>query len=152
MTNLLLLLLLLSCLSPPSMGFSRQEHRSRMPSPFPMTNLDSILKTRDITLLTNVHLVKAMVFPVVMYGREHQTIKKNESQSVSRSVVSNSLQHHDCGPPGSSVHGILQQEYQSGLSFPLPRDLSDPGTEPRCSALQADSLLSEPPGKPIAEG
>ena len=35
-----------------------------------MTNLDSILKTRDITLLTNVHLVKAMVFPVVMYGRE----------------------------------------------------------------------------------
>ena len=36
-----------------------------------MTNLDSILKTRDITLLTNVHLVKAMVFPVVMYGREH---------------------------------------------------------------------------------
>ena len=34
----------------------------------PMTNLDSILKSRDITLLTNVHLVKAMVFPVVMYG------------------------------------------------------------------------------------
>ena len=36
----------------------------------PMSNLDSILKTRDITLLTNVHLVKAMVFPVVMYGCE----------------------------------------------------------------------------------
>ena len=41
-----------------------------------MTNLDSILKSRDITLLTKVHLVKAMVFPVVMYGRESWTIKK----------------------------------------------------------------------------
>ena len=40
-----------------------------------MTNLDSILKSRDITLLNKVHLVKAMVFPVVMYGRESWTIK-----------------------------------------------------------------------------
>ena len=43
-----------------------------------MTNLDSILKNRDITLLTKVHLVKAMVFPVVMYGCENCTIKKAE--------------------------------------------------------------------------
>ena len=43
-----------------------------------MTNLDSILKSRDITLSTNVHLVKAMVFPVVMYGCESWTIKKTE--------------------------------------------------------------------------
>ena len=43
-----------------------------------MTNLDSILKSRDITLLTKVHLVKAIVFPVVMYGCEHWTIKKAE--------------------------------------------------------------------------
>ena len=43
-----------------------------------MTNLDSILKSRDITLSTNVHLVKAMVFPVVMYGCESGTIKKAE--------------------------------------------------------------------------
>ena len=41
-----------------------------------MTNLDSILKSRDITLSTKVHLVKAMVFPVVMYGCENWTIKK----------------------------------------------------------------------------
>ena len=41
-----------------------------------MTNLDSILKSRDITLLTKVHLVKAMVFPVVMYGCESWIIKK----------------------------------------------------------------------------
>ena len=43
-----------------------------------MTNLDSILKSRDITLSTKVHLVKAMVFPVVMYGCESWTIKKAE--------------------------------------------------------------------------
>ena len=43
-----------------------------------MTNLDSILKSRDITLLTKVHLVKATVFPVVMYGCESWTIKKAE--------------------------------------------------------------------------
>ena len=43
-----------------------------------MTNLDSILKSRDITLPTNVHLVKAMVLPVVMYGYESWTIKKAE--------------------------------------------------------------------------
>ena len=43
-----------------------------------MTNLDSILKSRDITLLTKVHLIKAMVFPVVMYGCESWTVKKAE--------------------------------------------------------------------------
>ena len=43
-----------------------------------MTNLDSVFKSRDITLLTKVHLVKAMVFPVVMYGCESCTIKKTE--------------------------------------------------------------------------
>ena len=43
-----------------------------------MTNLDSIMKSRDITLSTNVHLVKAMVFPVVIYGCESWTVKKAE--------------------------------------------------------------------------
>ena len=47
-----------------------------------MSNLDSILKSRDITLLTNVHQVKAMVFPVVMYGCESWTIKKAGSCGV----------------------------------------------------------------------
>ena len=47
-----------------------------------MTNLDSILKSRDITLPTMVHLVKAMVFPVVMYGCESWTIKKAESRRI----------------------------------------------------------------------
>ena len=47
-----------------------------------MTNLDSILKSRDIALPTKVHLVKAMVFPVVMYGCESWTIKKAEPQRI----------------------------------------------------------------------
>ena len=47
-----------------------------------MTNLDSIFKSRDITLPTKVHLVKAMVFPVVMYGYESWTIKKAEHQII----------------------------------------------------------------------
>ena len=47
-----------------------------------MTNLDSILKSRDITLPTNVHLVKAIVFPVVMYGWESWTTKKAENQRI----------------------------------------------------------------------
>ena len=47
-----------------------------------MTNLDSILKSRDITLPTKFHLVKAMVFPVVMYGCESWTIKKAECQRI----------------------------------------------------------------------
>ena len=47
-----------------------------------MTNLDSILRSRDITLPTKVHLVKAMVFPVVMYGYESCTIKKAECQKI----------------------------------------------------------------------
>ena len=47
-----------------------------------MINLDSMLKSRDITLPTKVHLVKAMVFPVVMYGCESWTIKKAECQRI----------------------------------------------------------------------
>ena len=47
-----------------------------------MINLDSILKSRDITLPTKVHLIKAMVFPVVMYGCERWTVKKAERQGI----------------------------------------------------------------------
>ena len=54
--------------APLSLGFSRQEYWSGLPFPSPMTNLDSILKSRDITLPTKVRLVKAVVFPAVMYG------------------------------------------------------------------------------------
>ena len=55
----------------------------------------------------------------------------------------------DCSPPGSSVHGILQARIMDGMACPPPRDLPNPGTEPRSPALQADSLPSEPPEKPM---
>ena len=56
--------------------------RHLLPGRKVMTNLDSILKSRDITLSTKVHLVKAVVFPVVMYGCESWTIKKAERQRI----------------------------------------------------------------------
>ena len=57
-----------------------------------MTNLDSIFKSRDITLSTKVHLVKAMVFPVVMYGCESWTVKKAECQRIDAFELSLGLQ------------------------------------------------------------
>ena len=68
--------------APQSLGFSRQKYWSGLPFPSPMTNLDSVLKRKDITLSTKVHLVKAMIFPVVMYGCENWTIKKAEHQRI----------------------------------------------------------------------
>ena len=56
----------------------------------------------------------------------------------------------DYSTPGSSVHGIVRQEYWSGLPFPFPGDLPDPGIEPRFPALQADALPSELLGKPVS--
>ena len=57
---------------------SHEIKRRLLPGRKVMTNLDSILKSRDITLPTKVHLVKAMVFPVIMYGCERWTVKKAE--------------------------------------------------------------------------
>ena len=68
--------------APPPMGFSRQEYWSGVPLPSPKTNLDSILKSRDITLPSKFRLVKAMVFPVVMFGFESETIKKAEHRRI----------------------------------------------------------------------
>ena len=59
-------------------GYSHEIKRRLFLGRKVMTNIDSILKSRDITLPTKVHLVKAMVFPVVMYGCESWTIKKTE--------------------------------------------------------------------------
>ena len=54
----------------------------------------------------------------------------------------------DCSLPGSSVQGIPQAGILEGAAIPSPGDLPDSGIEPRSPALQVDSLLSEPPGKP----
>ena len=61
---------------------SHKIKRHLLPGRKVMTNLDSIFKSRDITLPTNVCLVKAMVFPVVIYGRESWTVKKAECQRI----------------------------------------------------------------------
>ena len=61
---------------------SHKIQRCLLPERKAMTNLDSVLKSRDITLLTRVHIVKAMVFPVVMYGCDSWTIKKAECQRI----------------------------------------------------------------------
>ena len=55
----------------------------------------------------------------------------------------------NCSPPGYSVQGFSRQEYWSGLPFPSPGDLPDPGIEPGSLALQADTLPSELLGKPL---
>ena len=75
-----------------------------------MTNLDSILHSKDITLLTKDHLVKAMVFPVVMYESESWTIKKAAASAADKSHQScpTLCGPIDSSPPGSPVPGILQ--------------------------------------------
>ena len=72
-----------------------------------MTNLDSIFKSRDITLPTKVHLVKAMVFPLVMYGCESWTIKR-AAAALSLQLCLTLCNPIDGSPPGSAFLGILQ--------------------------------------------
>ena len=74
---------------------------------------------------------------------------KVKSESASRSVVFDSLQPRGrCSLPGSSVHGILQTGILVWATIPFPRDFPNPRIKPGSPALQADSLPSEPPGKP----
>ena len=72
-----------------------------------MTNLDGTLQSRDITLLTKILIVKAMVYPMVMYSCESWTIKKAESESEVTQSCPTLCDPMDCSPPGSSVHAIL---------------------------------------------
>ena len=106
-----------------------------------MTNLNSILKSLDITLPTKVHLVKAMVFPIVMYGCESE----REATQLYLALC-NAM---DYSLPGFSVHGFSREEWQSGFPFPSLGNLLDPGIEPWSPALRADASPSEPPGKTI---
>ena len=80
-----------------------------------MINLDSIVKSRDITLQTKVHLVKAMVFPVIMYGCELLLL-----------LLSHFSRVRFCAAPETAAHqaspslGFSRQEHWSGLPFPSP--------------------------------
>ena len=86
-----------------------------------MTNLDSIFKSRDITLPTKICLVKAMVFPVVMYGCESWTIKKSESEVAQ---LCPTLCHPmDYSLPGSSLHWILQARVLKWVAIFLPQGI-----------------------------
>ena len=73
--------------APLSMGFSRQEYWSGVPSPSLNNQPNNILKSRDIIFLARVHLVKAVVFPVVMYGCESWTMKKAEHWRIDASEL-----------------------------------------------------------------
>ena len=103
-----------------------------------MTNLNSLLKSRDITLPTKVHLVKAMVFPVVVYGCESWTIKKvSEVVQLCPTFAAPWTVAHQA-PPSME---FSRQEYWSGLPFPSPGGLPDPRIETGSPAMQADAQM-----------
>ena len=91
-----------------------------------------------------LHQPFIQLFPVC--GSGHRFSLKSAKHS--HSVVPTLCHPMNHSPPGFSVHGILQAEYWSGLSFPSPGDLPHPGIKPGSPTLEADSLLSEPQGKP----
>ena len=98
-----------------------------------MTNLDSILKSRDITLPTKVRLVKATAFPVVMYACESWTIKTAESESEVAQLCP-SLRH-PCSLPRSSVHGIFQAGVLEWVAISFSRGSSWPRDRTRVSCI-----------------
>ena len=97
-----------------------------------MTNLDSILKIRDISLSTKVCLVKPMVFPVVMFGCESWTVKKVESE-VAQSCPTLCDPMDNSLPQAPLSMGFSRQEYWSGLPFPSPGNLPTQGSNPGLS-------------------
>ena len=75
--------------------------------------------------------------------------KKEKKESEVTQSCPTLRDHMDCSPPGSSVPGIFQAEYWSGLPFPSPGDLPNPGVEPGSPTFRADTSPSEPPGKQV---
>ena len=91
-------------------------------------------------------ITKAFVIVGICYTPTNYT--HVPAQSLSPVQLCNPL---DCSPPGSSVHGILQARYWSGLPFPSPGDLPDPGIEPASPALAGKFFTTEPSRKPPNE-
>ena len=91
-----------------------------------MTNLDSILKNRDITLTTKVHLVKAMVFPVVMYGCESWTIKKAERQRI-------------------DAFGVFEKTLESPVDCKVVQPVHPKGMSPLLSRASTTYTVLTPP-------
>ena len=115
-----------------------------------MTNLDSILKSRDMTLPTKVRLVKAMVFPVVMYGCESWTVKTAAAAAKSLQSCPTLSDPMDCSPPGSSVHGIFQTRVLEWVAIAFSRKTAAAAAKSLQSfPTLCDPTDSSPPGSPV---
>ena len=121
--------------APLSMGFPRQEHWSGLPLPSPGDLPHLGVESTSPALAGEFFTTESSGNPPERVGK------------WSRSVLSDSLRPHGAYQAPPSM-GFSRQKCWSGLPFPSPGDLPDPGIEPRCSILQADALLFEPPGKP----
>ena len=127
--------------APLSMGFSRQEYKSGLPFPSPGDLPDPGIEPRSPAL-------QADALPLSHQGIVSVTFKFSRFwlSEVAQSCLTlcNPWTVAHQAPPSM---GFSRQEYKSGLPFPSPGDIPDPGIEPRSPALQADALTSEPPGK-----
>ena len=108
-----------------------------------MTNLDSILKSKDITLLTEVHLVKAMVFPVVMYGCESWTIKKADCQIIDAFKLWCWRRHlrvpWTAGKSNQSIRTEISPEYSLGRTNPEASILCPPDVKSQLTGKGPDA-------------
>ena len=100
---------------------------------------DTEIRKSRLCSVINSALILALIFSLSL------AFLQSESESEVAQSHLTLCDPVDYNLPCSSVHGILKQEYWSGLPFPSPGDLPDPGIEPQSPALQADALTSEPP-------
>ena len=114
-----------------------------------MQSYHSLWQASDLASLRSVenHNVRWYLLPYIQ-GSTTDNMQDSRRESLSCSVLSDSATSVDRSPAGSSVHGILQARILEWVAILFSRDLPDPGIELGSPALQADSLLSEPPGKP----
>ena len=108
-------------------------------------------KKNSIFQVLNKNIIPICIYRETIYNIKHiisNCISKVKSQSEVTQSCPTLCHPMDCSLPGFSVHGIFQARILSGLPFPSPGDLPDPGIEPRSPAMQADALPSEPLGKP----
>ena len=105
-------------------------------------------KSRDQDYVTKA--VTKLAHPWISWSLKFQEIGYHNSESESEVAQScpTLCDPMDCSLPGFSVHGIFQQEYWSGLPFPSPGDLPDPGIKLASLALAGRFFTAEPPGKP----
>ena len=114
-------------------------------SPHKPMSIESVMPSNHLTLCHPFLLLPPILPSISLF----QWVNSLHEVAKVTSVMFNSFRLHGlCNLPSSSVHGFPKQEYWSGLPFPFPEDLPNPGIEPGSLALQADSLPSEPPRSP----